>query len=493
MSARGFILICLSLCLAVEGKAAPPLGEGRDQPSPKVEPGADGPGLFEQSLQGASVAGAAPDSISAPRGLGVSFTGYARSDLYVGKAVGSDAAEVKAAYGELMLRLEVNKDEYGNAVAEVRLRSQAGGEAPNALVDLREAYVNAYLGPIDLRVGHQIVVWGRADAFNPTNNLTPFDLRTRSPIEDDRRLANVAARLWVDLAPLSVEMVWLPLYVPAELPALEPSELVSFSEPAFPAPNLSNGLGALRVNLELPAMEAAASYLHGYAPLPGLALSDFSVGEEPPGIRIARAAYVQHVVGLDFSTALGDLMAIRGEAAYRLPLDHRQTVHAPRPDLQYVLGVDRGFGPIHLIAQYLGRYVFDWQAERGPEDPVDPGALAGFTRPLPLLLDQMITGSIEAELRARNQVIFSQRARVQHLASVRAEWPMLHDTLSASALGLFNFTTREWLLYPKLVYRISDWMSTSVGAEIYAGPEDSLFGLIDETLSAGYAELRLSF
>jgi hypothetical protein len=287
--------------------------------------------------------------------------------------------------------------------------------------------------------------------------------------------------------------VWVPLYAPAELPALEPGELVSFSEPAFPGPDLSNGLGAVRIHMELPAIEASASYLHGYAPLPGLALRGFSVGEEPPGIRIARAAYVQHVVGADFSTALGDLMAIRGEAAYRLPVDHRQNVHAPRPDLQYVLGLDRGLGPVNLIVQYLGRYVFDWQLEQGPEQPVDPAALAGFMRPLPPFLEQMITGSIEAELRARNQIIFAQRARVQHLASVRVEWPMLHDTLSVSALGLFNFTTQEWLLYPKLVYRISDWMSASVGAEIYAGPEDSLFGLIDEPLSAGYGELRLSF
>jgi hypothetical protein len=105
----------------------------------------------------------------------------------------------------------------------------------------------------------------------------------------------------------------------------------------------------------------------------------------------------------------------------------------------------------------------------------------------------MITSSIEAELRARNQVIFSQRARIQHLASLRVEWPLLHDTLSVSALGLVNFTTREWLLYPKLVYRISDWMSAFLGGEIYAGPEDSLFGLIDETLNAGYTELRIAF
>ena len=62
---------------------------------------------------------------------------------------------------------------------------------------MREAYVNAYLGPFDLRLGKQIIVWGRADALNPTNNLTPVDFRIRSPLEDDIRLGNVGARAFL--------------------------------------------------------------------------------------------------------------------------------------------------------------------------------------------------------------------------------------------------------------------------------------------------------
>jgi hypothetical protein len=42
-------------------------------------------------------------------------------------------------------------------------------------------------------------------------------------------------------------------------------------------------------------------------------------------------------------------------------------------------------------------------------------------------------------------------------------------------------------------YKITDALSTSVGAEIYGGPKSTLFGLIDAELSAGYAELRYSF
>jgi hypothetical protein len=36
-------------------------------------------------------------------------------------------------------------------------------------------------------------------------------------------------------------------------------------------------------------------------------------------------------------------------------------------------------------------------------------------------------------------------------------------------------------------------MTATVGAEIYEGPSNTLFGVIRSELSAGYAELRMSF
>jgi hypothetical protein len=38
---------------------------------------------------------------------------------------------------------------------------------------LREAFVGTSAGTVDVRAGRQILVWGRADQINPTDNLTP--------------------------------------------------------------------------------------------------------------------------------------------------------------------------------------------------------------------------------------------------------------------------------------------------------------------------------
>lgn len=429
---------------------------------------------------------AAPSPVPA----GYTVTGYLRADTFVGKVPGYATGEAKAAYGELSLALKTPKERHGDGFAEVRLRHGLQGAEQQTFLDLREAYANAYLGPLDLRLGKQIIVWGRADALNPTNNLTPFDLRIRSPIEDDRRTGNVGARAFLNFSPLRLEGVWMPLYAPSTLPAVGLPAFVTFGGPVFPPPELQNGLLAGRVHLELPAFELSVSYLHGGAPLPGLTLTGLTFDPDNPAVRVSRTAYTHHVVGFDFSTALGDVLALRAEAAYRRPVEHQNRPYTPRPDLQYVVGVDRAFGPLNVIAQYLGRTVFDWQKRNGPETPLDPAVLRNMRTDF---LEGAATMGINQELARTNQILFQQTARVQHLITVRLEWLAAHDTLTLSALGLVNVTTREWLVAPRLGWRISDRLTATLGAEIFQGPQGTLFGLIDELLSAGYTELRVVF
>lgn len=453
-----------------------------------------GSGLFESSQAGAPPSEGAPAGAAAespPFDLG----GYVRGDMYVGKVPGDTRAEMKAGYGEFALKINTKREKYGDAFAEARLAYGLQDHKQQVFLSLREAYVNAYLGPVDLRLGQQVVVWGRADAFNPTNNISPLDLRVHSPVEDDRRLANVGLRAFLNFAPMRIEGVWMPLYVPAELPSGVLADYVVQVDPVFPEPAIENGLGAVRVHLELPSFETSVSYLHGYAPLPGFAL-DSLIGGGAYEIRVSRTAYQHDVFGFDFSTAFGDAFALRGEAAYRRPKNWEEEYWSPRPDLQYVLGVDRTFGTVNVIAQYMGRYVFDWEREEPATALTESQliqALIDLTEdPSP---DNYATAfaAITDQLPKRNQILFSQRHQVQHMATVRIEWLLAHDTLSLSALGMMNFTSKEWLLFPKVAYKLSDALSATIGGEAYSGPEETLFGLIEAELSAGYAELRYSF
>jgi hypothetical protein len=287
------------------------------------------------------------------------------------------------------------------------------------------------------------------------------------------------------------EAVWLPSYVPSELPQVYLPQFVSFGTPDYPGANLKSWLEAGRLHLELPSVEMSVSYVYGYAPLPGLALGSLTFDPVNPSIVIARTAYKHQVVGFDFSTALGDIVAVRGEAAYRRPFDYKGRSWTARPDLQYALGLDHTFGSVMVIVQYLGRYVFDWKKE-GPIMDYEPSVLQmdpTYGEPL----RGQYTKVISSDLAKFSQMMFSQTERVQHLATARVEWLTLHDTLSISALGMVNFSTKEWLTTPKIGYRLSDTMIAYVGAEVGSGPSGTIFGLADQKMSAGYAELRATF
>jgi hypothetical protein len=79
------------------------------------------------------------------------------------------------------------------------------------------------------------------------------------------------------------------------------------------------------------------------------------------------------------------------------------------------------------------------------------------------------------------------------MAAARIEWQTLHETLSFSAFGMFNVTSKEWLVLPKVLYKFSDHISGAIGAEIYRGPEGTLLDNIEIPLSAGYLELKAAF
>jgi hypothetical protein len=475
------------------------------------------------------------------------LNGHVRGDLFVGKMPDYDRGEVKSGYGELGLKLLVSKAPYGDAFGEVRFQSGylndehylgKPSDAPaegfdigefEARVKLREAYVNAYIGPLSVRFGHQIVVWGRADGINPTNNITPIDMRVRSPEEDDRRLGNIGVRANLNLSPMRLEGIWMPIYSPSYFPEINLADSIRFANPDYPSTDLAKGTLAGRFHLIFPSFEMSASYLHGFAPLPGLSLVDYNLTQVPASVTIARKAYEHQVVGFDFSTALGDVMGLRGEVAFRYPkefvkdypddiidyyqpyitdldnpnqvydLNGEDRIHIPKPDLYYVLGGDHEFGNVSIIAQYIGRYTLFWE-KIPPEPEVTQGLdidlnnldeiAAQYGDSLP---GATISYIANRELLKKNRLIHNQTEELQHAASLRVEWRTLHDTISLVAFGMMNFSTLEWLVYPKIAYSITDAMTVSVGAEVYNGPEDTLLDLIEEILSAGYAELKISF
>ena len=74
------------------------------------------------------------------------------------------------------------------------LATQSRG-ATRAIARVRDGYLRYEDGPLDVRAGWQSVVWGRADAINPTDQLTPRDYRLRVPSDDEQRFGVPALKM----------------------------------------------------------------------------------------------------------------------------------------------------------------------------------------------------------------------------------------------------------------------------------------------------------
>ena len=121
------------------------------------------------------------------------FAGVASADLYL-NAVGTKLQ----AFGDL---------QNYNAVAPFSFEPQSVYLEGRGL----------FLKGLDLRVGNQVVLWGVADQFNPTNNLNSDDLR--DPLLFGKQQPNfmVKADYWINKT-WSMSGVLVPIFKPALLP-----------------------------------------------------------------------------------------------------------------------------------------------------------------------------------------------------------------------------------------------------------------------------------
>ncbi|MFC2117771.1 hypothetical protein ACFLSY_03935 [Bacteroidota bacterium] len=422
--------------------------------------------IFSQSLFEKAVN--APDSTKSKN---YQINGYIRGVYYTGGDLNKDDIETNSAYGELDLKLRAKKSNWGDAYTNFRYRY--GWEYNNDISDfiMREAYVKIMLGKFEYLIGKKIMSWGRADGFNPTDNLTPKNFIVRSPDDDDRRLGNFIFQTKYGISDYKLEFNWVPVYRASVMPydLVELPENVSLEEATYPNSNLKNSAWAARINIEKSKFDGSVSYFEGYDPNPGINLLDIQYSPESMLIKVNPEAYRMRIFGADFSTAINAL-GIRGEFAWRNPLgNYENNLYIPNPDLQYVIGIDRGFGKFSILLQYIGRHVLNFNND------VDP---------------QLI---IQNEISAINKKFNYQLHKFSHSVSLRPSLNLLHETLNIDAFVLYNYSTKELLIRPKLTYEVGDAVKLSFGIEHYYGGNNTLFKMLGDNLNGFFFELRAAF
>ena len=335
--------------------------------------------------------------------------------------------------------------------------SLVGRVDPNA--SLRELYGDLRLGAMDVRLGKQIVAWGRADAVNPTDNLSPHDLTLLVPDDDDQKIGVSAARVSVYDGGTTLTALWLAGFSGNTLPLEAPP---SGTRLARRMPGHVAAQGALRLERSGGRVDWSASYFSGFDLNPDIALR-VTAGDTAFELAYHRL----HAVGADAATTLGRY-GVRAEAAWIGTEDRGGAdPEIKNSSLYAVIGADRTFGGyFNVNVQYLLRRVSGFTSPDGVADPARREA---------------------AVLLAR---VAQQLRGVQQGATFRVSNQWRHETLKAELAGVFLAPPWQFVVRPRASYAATDHWEVRLGADLWGGGRVTLFRELRSN-SGAFIEVRL--
>ncbi len=349
------------------------------------------------------------------------------------------------------LRVWVDDDDYASGGID-----RFEDETPKRRVfDVTEAYVDVFFDDVDVRLGKQVVKWGKADVFNPTDQINPNDFST---LLDDEPIGVIAGKVNYYYEDIGLEAIVVPTFTPSRFPPrgtrfdLVPTNLpLPLLEVDERADTLDDVQYGLRASSTYEGWDFSLSWYDGVNHFPGTRLAPTP---QFPFVGIQPVYYRRRMLGGDFATTFGRL-GLRGEGAWFRTDGHRQDEY-----LQYVLGVDYTWTnvfrdhDIFAIVEYAGEHVIT-QQQKG----LDAGALErAFANSAAWNIDYQVT-----------------------------------EFLTYTVRGVYNFDGRDnFFVEPQVEYAMNDHVTITAGFDIIHGGGQTLFGLMSEN-DQFYLKARYTF
>lgn len=392
------------------------------------------------------------------------FTGYART--YAGillqndneYAVIQNTFDLRIEHSRDRVALKVNPyfyhypDEYSDANEELE-------------IGLRQAYIDIYFDAVDLRIGKQQIIWGKADGVFITDIISPKDLREfLLPDFEEIRVGVTAAKLDYYRGNQTFELVWVPVFTPTQRPEQDSIWFRSLEFESSPIIDESQEDASTRLeNSEFFVkysrlgstvdLELMAGYAWDDDPTLHLTSEFESGGGRVSALTLRPEHHRLTLVGGSFSTTLGGFV-LRGEGAYYSgkyfqSADPRLSDGVEEKNyLHYVLGAEYTLWDIKLSAQFIQQAIVDYE-------------------------DQFIKDQFENTL------------------TLLASKDFLRDTLHLELFTYFGLNEQDALLRPKITYNLADGFEILAGANTFVGDEGN-FGQYDAN-DMLYAKVTYSF
>ena len=333
---------------------------------------------------------------------------------------------------------------------------------------LREIYLDMYFSNVDIRIGKQQIVWGKADGVFITDIVSPLNLTEfLLPDFDEIRTGIISAKFDYYVGNSTFEAIWIPQFTPTERPA---QGSIWYIQPDFPAPptfdwsksEINPSLENSEIFLKYSFMGSAIDFdiMGGYTWDDNPAMHVQKVIDpttQPPsltGLYITPEHHRLYLTGGSFSTEIKGVI-LRGEAAY-YDGKYFQTEDPLATDaliqknyLNYVVGLDFSIGDVKLSGQFIQKYILDWE-----------------------------TGMTEDE--------------TNNMATFLAHYDALRETLHLELFSYIGLTDGDALIRPKITYDFEDSFSILLGSNIFVGDEKGQFGQYGDN-SMVYMKIKYNF
>ena len=307
-------------------------------------------------------------------------------------------------------------------------------------LQLRETYLDFDSGVLSLRLGKQIIAWGRADRINPTDSFSARDFTQLTADDDDQRLGVVAAKLRYAMTPaLSLTGVVARFSASTTPKGSLPANLIQPNEP-------TRADWAVKIDRNGAGLDWALSYFDGLERLPRYRL-DFTSVAAP--VFVGEYERIQKL-GLDFATSQGP-WTFRGEASHAR-LRCQSCSEQTRQVTRAVIGFDRDFaGTANINFQ-----IFANRRSGYAELALAPTSAAILGRGLDRLNAEYSNNDTGITARLSDR-LFNEKLKWE-IAVIKA------------------FKNGGALVRPRLTYAWTDSVKLAAGVDYYTGPAQSFFG-----------------
>jgi hypothetical protein len=361
----------------------------------------------------------------------------------------SDPGDALTARARMRLELSGRFDAfYGLISADAEKNWKIDDESG---VDLHEAWLEYASEGWDVRLGRQIIIWGKADGVQITDIISPPDYTESITRDlDEIRLPVDAVKLRLLGEYVDTELIWIPVFEAAVLPTGDNPWAVAKVLPANvracvasvdePDTSFENSEIALKVSAFLSGLDVAASVFYTWDDYPTARRTAWSDGD------IINVAYApEHhrltVFGLDFSRPWSDFV-FRGEAAYYKGRYYETTSLYENPvakdAVKWLIGSDWTPGDDWtVIVQLTGDYIID-----------------------------------------REQCMADKASTL--MATLNVSKKLLRQTLTLSNMVYYGIDDNELYNRAKAEYAVTDAFHLSVGVDAFQGDRDGQFGVYEE-------------